>query len=58
VLTVLRPRVIDTEAQLPPLTITHEIVPFRPMQRISYNVIMALITSNVFTSESLVSALC
>lgn len=46
-----RPKVIDTEAGLPPLTILQEVIQFDPLQRVTYNVLAALIASNVYTSE-------
>ncbi|WVQ80158.1 hypothetical protein IAT38_002263 [Cryptococcus sp. DSM 104549] len=44
------PKVIDGEAGLPPSTVTKELVRFDPMQRITYNVLAALVSSNVHTS--------
>ncbi|WWD19169.1 hypothetical protein CI109_103627 [Kwoniella shandongensis] len=44
------PKVIDMEAQLPPSTISKELLQFDPMQRITYNVLAALVSSNVLTS--------
>ncbi|OXG48040.1 DNA supercoiling protein [Cryptococcus neoformans] len=44
------PKVIDTEARLPPLTILQEVIQFDPLQRVTYNVLAALIASNVYTS--------
>ena len=50
-LTILRPRVIDREAHLPPSEISTVLLKFHPMQRITYNVLAALVASNVYTSE-------
>lgn len=47
----LRPHIIDAEASLPPSTVSVEMLPFHPMQRVTYNVLAALIASNVYTSE-------
>ncbi|KAK8854687.1 hypothetical protein IAR55_003426 [Kwoniella newhampshirensis] len=44
------PQVIDEEARLPPSTISKEVLQFDPMQRITYNVLAALVSSNVLTS--------
>ncbi|WWC71430.1 uncharacterized protein I206_105386 [Kwoniella pini CBS 10737] len=44
------PKVIDIEAQLPPSTIVTEMLQFDPMQKITYNVLAALVASNVYTS--------
>ncbi|KIR27533.1 DNA supercoiling protein [Cryptococcus deuterogattii LA55] len=44
------PKVIDIEARLPPLTIVQEVIRFDPLQRVTYNVLAALIASNVYTS--------
>ncbi|WRT68549.1 uncharacterized protein IL334_005526 [Kwoniella shivajii] len=44
------PKVIDIEAQLPPSIITNEMLRFDPMQKITYNVLAALVASNVYTS--------
>ncbi|WVO21450.1 uncharacterized protein IAS62_002759 [Cryptococcus decagattii] len=44
------PKVIDVEARLPPLTIVQEVIQFDPLQRVTYNVLAALIASNVYTS--------
>ncbi|WWC63468.1 uncharacterized protein I303_106071 [Kwoniella dejecticola CBS 10117] len=44
------PKVIDLEAQLPPSTIVTEMLRFDPMQKITYNVLAALVASNVYTS--------
>lgn len=46
-----RPKVIDQEASLPPSTLSTELLQFHPMQRITYNVLAALIASNVYTSD-------
>ena len=45
------PNVIDMEASLPPSTVTTEVLQFHPMQRITYNVLAALIATNVYTSR-------
>ena len=47
---LLRPKVIDQEAALPPSTLSIQLLQFHPMQRITYNVLAALIASNVYTS--------
>ncbi|WWC90504.1 uncharacterized protein L201_005440 [Kwoniella dendrophila CBS 6074] len=44
------PKVIDIEAHLPPSTITNELLQFDPFQKITYNVLAALVASNVYTS--------
>ncbi|ODO11128.1 hypothetical protein I350_01731 [Cryptococcus amylolentus CBS 6273] len=44
------PKVIDLEAQLPPSTTIKEVIQFDPMQRLTYNVLAALVASNVYTS--------
>ncbi|KAK6910808.1 hypothetical protein I203_104841 [Kwoniella mangroviensis CBS 8507] len=44
------PHVIDIEAQLPPSTIINELLQFEPMQKMTYNVLAALVASNVYTS--------
>ncbi|WVR09439.1 hypothetical protein IAU60_006506 [Kwoniella sp. DSM 27419] len=44
------PKQIDREARLPPLTISHEVIQFDPLGRITYNVLAALVSSNVYTS--------
>ncbi|OCF32745.1 hypothetical protein I316_05666 [Kwoniella heveanensis BCC8398] len=44
------PKEIDHEATLPPSTITTTVLQFDPMQRITYNVLAALVASNVYTS--------
>ncbi|WVQ95089.1 hypothetical protein IAU59_002183 [Kwoniella sp. CBS 9459] len=44
------PREIDHEAALPPSTIQTTVLQFDPMQRITYNVLAALVASNVYTS--------
>lgn len=46
-----RPHVIDAEALLPPSTRSTEILQFHPMQRLTYNVLAALVASNVYTSK-------
>lgn len=46
-----RPHIIDAEASLPPSTVSVKMLPFHPMQRVTYNVLAALIASNVYTSE-------
>ena len=50
---VCRRIIIDKEASLPPSTLDTELLQFHPMQRITYNVLAALIASNVYTSESM-----
>ena len=47
----LRPKVIDEEASLPPSTFMVERLRFHPFQRLTYNVLTALIASNVYTSK-------
>ena len=40
------PKVIDLEACLPPMGLRTDVVQFHPMQRITYNVLVALIATN------------
>lgn len=53
-----RPDEIDTEACLPPTVIETVILPFEPMQRLSYNFLAALVVANVYACKSLTSNIC
>jgi hypothetical protein len=44
---------VDTEASLPPTTVDTVILPFEPMQRLTYNVLASLIVANVYACESM-----
>nr|XP_019044841.1 hypothetical protein I302_06755 [Kwoniella bestiolae CBS 10118]OCF23771.1 hypothetical protein I302_06755 [Kwoniella bestiolae CBS 10118] len=44
------PKVIDLESELPPSTISNELLQFDSLQKITYNVLAALVASNVYTS--------
>lgn len=44
------PSVIDDEARLPPSTVSTHLLEFHPMQQITFNVLTALVASNVYTS--------
>jgi hypothetical protein len=42
---------VDTEASLPPTTVETIILPFEPMQRLTYNVLTSLIVANVYACQ-------
>jgi hypothetical protein len=52
---ILRKELIEAEKQLPPSEMILRVLPFDPMQRLTYNVLAALIAANVYTSESLLA---
>ncbi|ORX38379.1 SNF2 family N-terminal domain-domain-containing protein [Kockovaella imperatae] len=45
------PRIIDAEARLPDSKLTIELLRFDPMQKITYNVLAALVASNVYLTN-------
>ena len=48
----IRKDIIEKEKQLPPSQMITRVIPLEPMQRLTYNVLAALIAGNVYTSRS------